>query len=156
MFHWKNENTLTQETISESALYAVALPSKANASLGGIRPQGQYPASPFSPAECDEAKQGIENDAPVNAIKRLSRLSPTTGTIAATVATQSAGTNGFPMQSAAWRGERWAICAGRTGSVAYLLQDMSLRGNDGYQNLSNATAMGASATRCAMFAVMHG
>ncbi len=142
MFHWQNENTLNSTNLSEIALYAVALPTEVNASFGGIRPQGQYPASPLSASECDKAKRGIG-------------LSDAT-TIAATVTMRVGGTNEFPRLCVARRSKRWASSAGRTGSVAYPQTGMSLRGNDGNQHLSNATAMGASANRPTMFAVKHG
>ena len=126
MFHiWQVGTSLQQETETMSALYAVALPNEGITSFGGIRPQGQYPASPLTvPSAC-------ASDAKRYAGQPSYRVNLLTETIAAVP------------QGIANR-DRSGSLAGRTGSVAHRYLGVPLRGNDGATLTSGATAMGAN------------
>ena len=138
---WQNCITQPQET-TEPALYAVAFPIETSVPIGGIRPQGQYLASPLSAPECVVAKQDLADAEPsVNYL---------TGTSASV--TQGLEASQPMLRSFAPMSE----FAGRTGS-AFLITGVSLRENDGNRLHRNANAVGASADRSTwLLSVLHG
>ena len=121
---WQKGTDLSQGTETESAVYAVALPSEAPASFVGICPQGQYPASPLT-----------ATSACVRGAKRFvgspsNRVIDVTETIAA-------------MPQGVAHKNRLGSLAGRTRSLTHLIAGVSLHGNDGMTLEIGAIAMGA-------------